>query len=299
MLTAPIKSPRIDRAVFQQTLDKKLMDLPSLPAIVHQLMRVTDDPNATAEDIQRLIMMDPVLASKVLQLVNSAYYGFSKRISTISQAVLMMGFGTVRNLVIGVSAVGLLTHKSSAYGLNRAHFWRHCAATAAAASLLAKRRLPRQFAVAEEAFLGGLLHDVGSLFLDSHFAVQHAVALAFAKREGMSAQAAESYVLGIDHVMIGRRISERWNFPSHMTAMLGFHHDPNPQREHFDMVALIHASDWLAWECGHPSSEHPSAPVLYPAVEEWLHFEDGQWEMLKAELQEQYQECEQLIQIVQ
>ncbi len=294
-----VKSLRIDRDVFQQTLEKKLADLPTLPAVITKIIETANNPNTTAEEMQRLIVMDQGLASKILRIVNSAYYGFPKRISTISQAVMILGFGTVRNLVMGVSAFGMLAQKSMPYGLNRPKFWEHCAASAAAGTVLAKHRLPRNHNAPEEAFLGGLLHDIGSLFLDSYFPVQYAVAMAFAAREGKSAREAEGQVLGIDHVLVGKRIAEQWNFPPHVTAMIGLHHDPNANHEHFELIALMHASDYLAWQCGHPSSEHTNAPDLHPEVDDWLLFEESHWDKVKEELQEQYKRCEQLVKMVQ
>src|ERR1051326_3566235 len=107
-----VKSIRIDRIVFQQTLEKKLADLPPLPAVVTRIMQTVNDPDTSAEDLNKLISMDQGLASKVLRIVNSSYYGFPKRISTITHAVVILGFNTVRNLVLGVSAFGLLSQKS-------------------------------------------------------------------------------------------------------------------------------------------------------------------------------------------
>jgi HD-like signal output (HDOD) protein len=208
-----VKSIRIDRAVFQQTLEKKLADLPPLPAVVTRIMQTVNSPDTSAEDLNRLISMDQGLSSKVLRIVNSSYYGFPKRISTITHAVVILGFNTVRNLVLGVSAFGLLSQKSMPYGLNRAKFWEHSVATGVAASILAKRKLPKIRNAADEGFVGGLLHDIGSLFLDSYFPVQYAVSMAFAARENKNSREAESMVLGIDHVIVGRKITEHWNFP--------------------------------------------------------------------------------------
>ena len=117
-----IKSVRIDRNVFQQTLEKKLSDLPPLPAVVSKILQTVNDPNSSAEELNRLISMDQGLASKILRIVNSAYYGFPKRISTLTHAVVILGYNTVRNLVLGVSAFGQLNQKSMPYGLNRTAF---------------------------------------------------------------------------------------------------------------------------------------------------------------------------------
>ncbi len=294
-----IKSIRIDRTVFQQTLEKKLSDLPPLPIVVTKIMETVNNPNTSAEDLNKLIALDQGLASKVLRIVNSAYYGFPKRISTLTHAIVILGYNTVRNLVLGVSAFGLLGQKSMPYGLNRAKFWEHSIAAAVAGSTVAKKRLPKVRSAAEEAFIGALLHDIGALFLDSYFPVQYAVAMAFAARESQSAHDAESLVLGLDHVTVGRRIAEHWNFPPHLVAIIGGHHCPTEHPEHFDLVAIVHTADWLAWECGHIASEHTRGPVLAPEVVEWLGWDEAMWECVKQETQEQYQANASLLQIAQ
>lgn len=294
-----VKSIRIDRAVFQQTLEKKLADLPPLPAIVARIIQTVNNPDTSAEELNRLISMDQGLSSKVLRIVNSAYYGFPKRISTLTQAIVILGYNTVRNLVLGVSAFGLLSQKSMPYGLNRTQFWQHCVSTAVTAGILAKKRLPAARSVHEEAFIGGLLHDVGALFLDSYFPVQYAVAMAFAAREKRTAREAESIVLGIDHVMVGRRIAEQWNFPPQLVASIGGHHEPARQQEYFELVAIIHAADWLAWQEGHSPSSHTRGPELDPKVAEWLNMDEEALAEMKQEMERQVQACEALVQLAQ
>ena len=292
-----VKSIRIDRAVFQQTLEKKLADLPPLPAVVTRIMQTVNNPDTSAEDLNKLISMDQGLASKVLRIVNSSYYGFPKRISTITHAVVILGFNTVRNLVLGVSAFGLLGQKSMPYGLNRSKFWEHSIATAVAGGVVARRRLPKLRSAPDEAFVGGLLHDLGALFLDSYFPVQYAVSMAFAAREHKTSRDAENMVLGMDHVVVGRRIAEYWNFPPHLVAMMGSHHEPARETEHFDMVSLVHIGNWLAWETGYIASEHTSQHPLDPAVIEWLGFDDETLEVVKTEVVEQVKACEDLIRL--
>jgi HD-like signal output (HDOD) protein len=292
-----VKSIRIDRAVFQQTLEKKLADLPPLPAIVTRIMETVNNPDTSAEDLNKLISMDQGLASKVLRIVNSSYYGFPKRISTITHAVVILGFNTVRNLVLGVSAFGLLGQKSMPYGLNRGKFWEHSIATAVGGGVLARKRLPKVRTAPEEAFIGGLLHDLGALFLDSYFPVQYAVSMAFAAREGKTSRDAENMVLGIDHVLVGRRIAEFWNFPPHLVAMLGSHHDPMRETEHFDLTALVHAGNWLAWQCNYAASEHTAPHPLDPVVEEWLALDEEALETAKNDLIVQVKANEDLLRL--
>jgi HD-like signal output (HDOD) protein len=293
-----VKSIRIDRTVFQQTLEKKLADLPALPAVVARIMETVNSPETSASDLNKLIVMDSGLSSKVLRIVNSAYYGFPKRVSTITHAVVILGFNTVRNLVLGVSAFGMLNQKTIPYGLNRTKFWEHSVASAIAGSVLARRRLSRVRTAPEEAFIGSLLHDIGTLFLDSYFPVQYAVAMAFAARENKQAWEAENMVLGIDHVTIGRRIAEHWNFPPHLVAMAAGHHDPSTQKEQQDMASIVHVANWLAWQLNYPSSEHAAPPELLPEVQEWLDFDEDTIAKTKEEIEAELIKSEALIQIM-
>ena len=139
-----VKTIRIDRVDFQQTLEKKLADLPPLPAVVAKITTSLNDPAQGADELSRMVSMDQGLCSKILRIVNSAYYGFPKRISTITHAIMILGFNTVRNLVLGVSAFGMLPQKGLSAGLNRTKFWEHSIAVAVAASIVAKRDRPKR-----------------------------------------------------------------------------------------------------------------------------------------------------------
>jgi putative nucleotidyltransferase with HDIG domain len=277
------KTVRLDQALFQQTLEKKLADLPPLPAVVTRILQTVNDPRISAEELSRLISLDQGLSSKILRIVNSAYYGFPKRISTVTHAVVILGFNTVRNLVLGVSAFGMLTQKSGSSGLDRTKFWEHCVAVAVASSVMAKKRRPVNRSVSEEAFIAGLLHDIGKLFLDCYFPVQYAVTLLFGQREALSVLASEQRVLEIDHAAVGRRIAEHWNFPPLLASAIGGHHEPVSGSEHFESTALIHAADWIVWQAGCGGMQTEVMPELAGSVEEWLGFtaEDYDWVQLQ------------------
>lgn len=293
-----VKTLRIDRETFQQTLEKRLADLPPLPAVVTRIMQTINDPNCSAEELNRLISLDQGLSSKILRIVNSAYYGFPKRISTITHAVVILGFNTVRNLVLGVSAFGMLSQKSSASMLDRTKFWQHSVATAIAASILAKKKTPKNRSLIEEAFLGGLLHDIGELFLDCYFPVQYAVTAAYAMREGLTLHDAEMAVLEIDHVSIGRRIAEHWNFPPSLTAAIGFYDAPDPESPYFQSAAIVQVADWATWQAGLGVPENIAGPTMRDEVEEWLEFTEEDFEWLHTELEAQFAAACDLMQIV-
>jgi HD-like signal output (HDOD) protein len=292
-----VKTLRIDRETFRQTLEKRLADLPPLPAVVTRIMQTINDPNCSAEELNRLISLDQGLSSKILRIVNSAYYGFPKRISTITHAVVILGFNTVRNLVLGVSAFGMLSQKSSASILDRTQFWQHCVAAAIASSILAKKKVPKSRGLIEEAFLGGLLHDIGELFLDCYFPVQYAVTAAHAMREGITLREAEMAVLEIDHVSIGKHIAEHWNFPPSLTASIGDYDAPQPDSPYFPSAAIVQAADWVTWQAGVGVPENIAGPTMTEEVQAWLAFTEEDFRWLQNELETQFAAACDLMQV--
>lgn len=292
-----VKTIRIDRVVFQQTMEKKLADLPPLPAVVTRIMQTINNPTTSAEELSRLISLDQGLASKILRIVNSAYYGFPKRISTITHAVVILGFNTVRNLVLGVSAFGMLPQKGTTSGLNRTQFWEHSVAVAIMSSIITRRRKPQTRSAIEEAFIVGLLHDLGKLFLDCYFPVQFAVCVAFAGREKITEVEAERRVLDIDHTVVGRKIAEHWNFPPMLTNAIGSHHAPEPDTEHFEMAAVTLVADWMVWQAGVPSTDGVCPPELSQEIDDWLMFSEQDFAEVRAEWEAQYHAAKDLLKL--
>ncbi|MDQ2798788.1 MAG: HDOD domain-containing protein, partial [Armatimonadota bacterium] len=157
-------------------IEDELQDLPPLPAVIVRVMQTINDPNTSATDLNRLISGDQALASKVLRLVNSSYYGFPRRISTITHAVVILGFNTVRNLTTSLGVFNAFDTRNQRTALNREEFWSHSIGTAVAAGVIGKRKgIPTKST--EEVFVGGLMHDVGKLFLDQFFPDQYAIAI--------------------------------------------------------------------------------------------------------------------------
>jgi putative nucleotidyltransferase with HDIG domain len=260
-------------------------------------MQTVNNPNTSADELNQLISLDQGLASKLLRIVNSAYYGFPKRISTITHAVVILGFNTVRNLVLGVSAFGMLSKKAEGQGLNRVQFWEHSIAVAVCASLLAKKKKPKTRSIIEEAFITGLLHDIGQLFLDSYFPVQYAVTLVYAERQNISILDAEKKVLGIDHTIVGKKIAEQWNFPPSLVSCIGSHHHPVPDTDHFESCALVHAADWLAWQMQKGVGKVEILPEMEASVQEWLGFSDADIQDLMRDVESQFVAACEMMQI--
>ncbi|MDQ2687596.1 MAG: HDOD domain-containing protein, partial [Armatimonadota bacterium] len=209
MATSVIET-KLKQERLLRIIEDELQDLPPLPAVVMRVMQTINDPTASAMDLNRLISGDPALASKVLRLVNSSYYGFPRRIATITHAVVILGFNTVRNLTTSLGVLNAFDAKGQKTALDRDKFWAHGLATAVAAGVIARRKNIAAKMV-EEVFIGGLLHDLGKLFLDQYFPDQYAIALRLAAQAKISIWDAEKTALGVGHALVGKRIADKWN----------------------------------------------------------------------------------------
>jgi len=143
----------------------QVKDLPTLPEVTTEVIKLTDDPNATAQDINRVVGKDQGLTAKVLKLANSAYYGFPRRISTVTDATVMLGFQTLRSIVMAASVSDMLSREMKGYSLGSGELWRHSQATAMGARLLARQC---KYPAADVAYTAGLLHDIGKVILNHY-----------------------------------------------------------------------------------------------------------------------------------
>ncbi len=188
--------------------------LPTLPVIAGQVLERLNNPNSSVQDIAEIILKDQSLSSKILQLVNSAFYGFPKRIGTVSHAISILGFETVRGLVLGVSILD--TFKIQEFDLYL--FWQHSIQSASLMSFLAEKwNYPRK----DEAFTIGLIHDVGKLV----FMLKAPEAYQDIWDEASSTRLEkETQTFQLNHADLGAQIASAWNFPANFIQAIQAHH---------------------------------------------------------------------------
>ncbi len=282
--------PKLKQERLLRIIEDELQDLPPLPSVVMRVMQTVNDPSTSAADLNRLISGDQALASKVLRLVNSSYYGFPRRIATITHAVVILGFNTVRNLTTSLGVCTAFDPQGQSTALDRDGFWAHSVAVAVAAGVIARRKsVPAK--AAEEVFVGGLMHDLGKLFLDQYFPDQYAIALKLAKAANISLWDAEKTALGVGHALVGKRIAEKWNLPPSLTAMIMLHHQPAFAKEHFQITGIIQAADHVARKLGLGNGGDDLVPALTPEVQQWLSFAPPMWETVERETQQKFDDA--------
>ena len=220
---------------------ERLEGLPTLPSVASTLISLTQSPQTSATQVGELISQDQALTGPVLKLVNSAYYGFPKQITTVNHAVVILGFNRVKNIVLAASVFGLkgqrLLPRFDAPG-----FWRHSLGAAVAARTAA-RELGR--VDSEESFVCGLLHDVGKLVLAQVAPADYDRCLAAAEERHELILVTEQEVFGVDHAEVGSWLAEQWKLPPGVVSAVRHHHAPTATRRDRDAAWTTHLGDIL------------------------------------------------------
>lgn len=241
-----------DRAIDPsiEPLFEKLGDLCSLPAVAQKVIQVAEDPASDADDMLAVIEQDAAVATRLMQVVNSAYCGLRNPVAELKTAVTLLGSDRVRNLALTVSMGALFNRQTPVGGLDPVRLWDHSVCVATVCRLIAKRGANGN---PEEAYLAGLLHDIGLLFINQELGslvprvlVQTAT--------GTSLSDAERNVFAFDHAQIGSYVAWRCGFPEKLIDAIDYHHAPLccPE-ESRDLVRIVAVANYLATRYGRGS----------------------------------------------
>jgi putative nucleotidyltransferase with HDIG domain len=214
-----------------------VQDLPSLPAVVMELLSSIEQEDIDISVLAKKVSYDQALTAKTLRLANSSTYGLQVKVTTIQQAITFLGFQTTRNLITAAAITGCFP-SGRCVGFHDKGFWRHSIATAACARALARRMRFNQ----DIAFTAGLLHDIGRLVLVTGHPDAYAQVVAWHAQHGGDWQDAEQAILGIDHVDAGVALADHWNFSSTMRQAIAYHHAPDIHGAGF-LAAIVHVAN--------------------------------------------------------
>ncbi|MEM0950850.1 MAG: HDOD domain-containing protein [Cyanobacteria bacterium P01_H01_bin.74] len=231
-----------------QVVLKRIREIPSLPDLITQVLEAINRPVTPASEIAKLIAYDPGLTSKVLRMVNSAAYGFQRQISSIQHAIMILGFNTVRGLVLSASIFKLFEGHTRPGGLNHTAFWEHSFATAIAARMLAKAL---RISDADDVFSAAILHDIGKVVLDIYFERDYEKVLKVAETRGIVCHGIPFYqleheLLGVTHCGIGHFLANKWKLPVAINEVIQFHHEPEYAEHYKPLVYLVALANEMA-----------------------------------------------------
>lgn len=206
-----------------QEIVAKVDRLPELPQVAMRVSQMLEDPNASADKLAEVIRMDASFTSQVLKLCNSAAYGFTRKISTVKEAVAILGFKALKSMVYTIIAKVALNRPVPGYSLSEGDLWYNALTCAVYAKHIAQReRLPDP----ELAYTAGLLRDIGKIVLGEFVGANYAEIEQLAVKEQIDFVEAEERVLGFNHSMVGTRVAEKWNLPAILVNVIRHHHKP-------------------------------------------------------------------------
>lgn len=222
----------------------KIDELPTPDPIVQRIVSVASDPDASAKDLAEAIKLDASLTIRILRLVNSAYYGLPRKIVALNEAIMILGFKTVRNIALSIFTYSSVLKNKKHSTIDHYQLWKHFIGTAVGCELLAQMvGYPNK----EELFISGLLHDIGKVALDYIFPEAFSAVTKLTKNLQISFTQAEDRLSLPSHSIISGKMIERWNLPEIVVNSASGHHTPNNFSEsvYSDVVAVVHIVDFL------------------------------------------------------
>ncbi len=250
----------MSRAEQLKAITKRIQSLPSLPQVVQKLTTMVESPDVTAKEMGRLISSDQVLSAKVLKLVNSPFYGFPGRISSISHAIILLGFNVIKGVVLSASVFDLM--ERSMVGL-----WEHSLGTAIVSGTISRTL---KMSEPEEISTAALLHDIGKVLIRVSLSGDYDRIDSLVRGTGCSFREAELEVLGVDHAEIGSWLAEEWSLPERLSIPISFHHDPASAIKLKERVAVVHIADSIVRAYGVGNAGDQWVSHISPAAWEFI-----------------------------
>jgi HD-like signal output (HDOD) protein len=232
-------------------LVSQIESLPSLPSLYVEIMEVMRSPASSVQKVGEIISRDISMTAKILQLVNSAFFGLCRHVSSPAQAVSLLGMEIVKALVLSVQIFSQFD-QAKLDGFSLEGLWDHSIRSSVFAKAIAKEEGKGQYMI-DDAFMAGMLHDLGKMVLILNLPERYGEALDVARGENRFLWEVELEILGATHAEIGAYLMGLWGLPSHVVEAIGFHHNPRKclDRE-FSPLTAVHVGDALEHERREP-----------------------------------------------
>lgn len=247
--TNSTSSGQRDSQAIVQAVTREISHIATLPEVTLKIIRLVEDPESTAQDLNNVISNDPALGARILKVVNSAFYGLPGQIGSTNRAIVLLGLNAVKNIAVAASLTKLFRGGQISPLFNARDLWQHSIAVGAGTRLLAAKT---GVGLPDEAFLAGLIHDIGIMVEIQARRAQFVEVMERMQQDAaLKLRETETLVLGANHEQFGAELCRLWKFPTNFFHTTGFHHRPmelNPQQRR--LTILVHMADIIAANLG-------------------------------------------------
>ncbi len=282
----PTQAPTGREAVVAAAI-REISHIATLPEITMKIVELVESPKSTAQDLNKVISTDPALCARILKVVNSSFYGLPGQIASINRAIVMLGLNAVKNIAIAASLAKLFKGGDLTPTFSAKDLWAHSGVTAAACKLIANTL---KLGLSDEAFLAGLIHDIGIMveMQADRAKLVRVLAEVGADAKGVPANnflAAEETHFGATHQEFGAALCDKWKFPKSLILVTGFHHKPMELAfEQRTLTAIVHVADRIAADLGIGFRQDLMDTAQDPGVLDTLRLTQEKVNELKAQL---------------
>ncbi|WEF35901.1 HDOD domain-containing protein [Pseudoduganella chitinolytica] len=266
---------------------RSVRDLPSLPAVVAELLMTMEQEEIDTHALAAKITHDQALTAKTLRLANSSFYGLQSKVTSIAQAISVLGFHSIRTLVTACSVTASFTPRPGG-DFDFGAFWRHATAGAVAARVLA----PHLRVNPDTAFTAGLLHDLGTLVLVTRFPLDYRHVATWQRQHDSTTATAEQALFGTDHAVVGAALAAHWKFPQSIQMAVAEHHamPADDGMAPANLSTVIQAANVLARALDLGGAENDQVPPLSLAVWNAFDLDENTWDGIFGTTEQLYQD---------
>ncbi|MHB8068338.1 MAG: HDOD domain-containing protein [Desulfobaccales bacterium] len=250
---------------------RSLKNLPPFPMVAQRTLLLLNKPEVSINELVEVVKFDPAITANILRISNSAYFGLRREIHSLHQALLLLGTQELLKIIIASGATRVFAAPTPGYFAERQGLWRHSVSCGLMVDVLCRElSLPDQAA----GFTAGLMHDIGkvvlSLFVEQKF---HEI-MEVVEKQGVSFQAAEKIILGVDHAEMGGEMARMWDFPDRLRLAITYHHLDKPEAYTDDLILLVYLADILCLMFGQDLGSDGLAYTGYPEVLRHFHLRE-------------------------
>lgn len=257
-------APELETYSLETAARKLTENIAPMSPVAAKMMALANSINVTPTELTKSLKLDPVLAAKVLRLVNSTYFDLSVKIVSLERAVIILGLNTIKNLVLSAAVLAQMKLHRRKQVIDSSRFWKHSLTVGAASRLIARLRMVNKNII-EDYFIAGLLHDLGLLAESQIFPLEMQLILADLDQVGL-VQAEETHLCGLSHGSVARILAERWSLSPDLTEAMATHHQPDPDGEYAELCQTVCLANVICNNNGYGVTENPPHQEIDPST---------------------------------